>query len=63
MKFLWLFTKDCWSYLLEKRSDNEVPWLKVIWCRWNGHPAGIVYYNPSGLEPDYTCRCCGDDLN
>lgn len=62
MKWLWLFTRDCWQYLLEPRKDKEVPWIKVIICRWQGHPAGIIFYNPGGLEPDYTCRGCGDDL-
>lgn len=41
---------------------TDVPWWRVIRCRWRGHPAGIVFYNPGGLEPDTTCRECGDNI-
>jgi len=61
MRFLWFFTKDYWSYLLARKS-NWVSWPTVLWCRFRNHPEGIVYYNPGGLEPDYHCRNCGDDL-
>lgn len=30
-------------------------------CRWRGHPAGVVW-NSHGLEPDMTCKGCGEDL-
>ena len=44
--------------------DNNIiiDWCKRFKCRWNNHPAGIVYYNPNGYEPDYTCKNCGDEL-
>jgi len=32
------------------------------WCRWRGHPAGVFWYNPSGMEPDMRCKGCGEDL-
>jgi len=40
------------------------PWkgFKVSWCRMRGHPCGVWFYNPSGLEPDMTCKNCGEDL-
>lgn len=31
-------------------------------CRWRGHPAGVVWMNVGGFEPDMTCRGCGEDL-
>lgn len=33
-----------------------------FWCRARGHD-DIVFYNPSGFEPDYHCKRCGEDLN
>jgi len=52
-------------YLISKRGKRwgkDEPWIKVIWCRMRNHPCGVVWYNGSGLEPDMTCKNCGDDL-
>ena len=37
--------------------------LKALICRYKGHPYGVVWYNPNGLEPDMHCKNCGDDLS
>ena len=58
----WWMNREAWRYLLARRHDRDVPWWRVIRCRWLGHPAGIVFYNPGGLEPDTTCRECGDNI-
>jgi hypothetical protein len=26
------------------------------------HKADIVFYNPTGIEPDMHCKNCGEDL-
>lgn len=49
------------KYLFEKKSPDH-SWFTVIWCRFRGHPRGIIWYNLNGLEPDMTCKGCGDDL-
>lgn len=57
------FTREWWQYLLEPKGKwNDVSWFTIIWCRMRGHSGGVVFYNASGLEPDMTCRNCGDDL-
>ncbi len=55
------FTRGWWEYLLEKKQPGY-SWWTVIRCRMKGHPAGVVWYNSDGLEPDMHCRNCGDDL-
>jgi hypothetical protein len=35
--------------------------LRNLWCRIRGHHGGVVWYS-SGLEPDMTCKDCGEDL-
>lgn len=35
---------------------------EAIWCRLRNHPAGLVWYNPNGFEPDMHCKFCGDNL-
>lgn len=56
----WL-TIDWWKYLCAKpaRGTNR---MVAFWCRMHGHPAGVEFYNPGGIEPNMHCRCCGDDL-
>jgi len=49
------------KYLLSKKSEYH-NWFEVIWCRLRNHPKGVYWYNPNGLEPDMTCKGCGDDL-
>lgn len=51
----WLY-KNWYKYLFEK------PWnLKKLICRYRGHPCGPIWYS-TGMEPDYTCKNCGDHL-
>ena len=45
-----------WRYLFEK----PFTW-KAFLCRFRGHPAGMVWFS-NGLEPNTTCKNCGDDL-
>ena len=45
-----------------KRYRGEVSLFGAVLCRLRGHPAGVWWFNPSGLEPDMHCRNCGDDL-
>lgn len=59
VKMHWL-TKDWWVYLLGK--TNGCGLLTAAICRAKGHPCGVVWDNPSGSEPDMTCKNCGDDL-
>lgn len=46
-------------YLERSRCDSR--W-DSLWCRAMGHPAGEIFYNPGGLEPDHRCKECGDYL-
>lgn len=48
-------------WLLGKRR-GELGIIRTAWCRLRGHPAGVVFYNPGGFEPDMHCINCGDDL-
>lgn len=49
------------KYLFAKKS-KDVCWITVIKCRLKGHPCGVVWFNPNGIEPDMHCKNCGDDL-
>jgi hypothetical protein len=49
-------------YLCAPRSWRSPMWPLVVWCRLNGHPAGPIWHNPGGTEPDMHCKFCGDDL-
>jgi len=46
-----------WLYLLR---DCRGP--RHFICRVRNHPAGVVWHNPGGIEPDMHCRNCGEDL-
>ena len=48
-------------YLLA-RKNSDTSLIKTIVCRAKGHSCGVVWFNPSGLEPDMHCRNCNDDL-
>ena len=52
-----------WEYLLEQPTDPTYTnrWIR-FWCRFFGHPKGVWYYNPRGLEPDMHCKNCNDNL-
>lgn len=55
--YQYLFSDLKWAY------GEAWYWpLKVIVCRIKGHPRGWVYYNPGGMEPDYSCKDCGDEI-
>jgi len=56
----WL-TKEWWSYLFQSKSYKDISWFTILKCRIKGHPCGVIWYNPCGVEPDMTCRDCGDD--
>lgn len=51
------FTYHWYKYLFEK-PINVITFI----CRLKGHPNGIIYFNPSGFEPNYQCKDCGDEL-
>ena len=59
------FSRDWWGYLLfgvdYPRKKRRPAWL-TFFCRLRGHPRGVVWQNCAGLEPDMTCKDCGDDL-
>jgi hypothetical protein len=50
-----------WQYLLLKPAYGT-PRLVAIYCRLRNHPYGVVWYSPMGLEPDMSCKNCGDNL-
>jgi len=61
-KTIWFGTPQGLSYLFGPRARCcEVSRLRVAWCRFRAHPAGVWWYS-SGLEPDMHCSRCGDDL-
>ena len=47
---------------LFSRKDSDYTWMEVILCRLRNHPAGVIWHNLNGLEPDMTCKGCGDNL-
>jgi len=53
------FTFGWWKYLLAKPAWGTTR-RDAFWCRVQNHPAGIVWFNPGGLEPDMHCKNCGD---
>jgi len=57
-RFIWLwFNKDWWGYLLQKPCD-----IRKVICRIKGHPAGVIWFNVGGTEPDMRCKNCKDEL-
>lgn len=51
------FTLMWWRYLLTDCKG----WTN-FWCRVRGHPYGVAWYNPGGMEPDMRCNNCDEDL-
>ena len=51
-----------WKYIFHNESQYDKWTWRKVWCRLRGHPYGVSWYNPGGLEPDMTCTNCGDDL-
>lgn len=56
------FMRDWWRYLLAPRSYQSESWWQTFWCRVQGHPEGVWWFNPGGSEPDMHCKNCGDDI-
>lgn len=52
----------CWWQDVFFDRQTWVEYLIRVKCRWHGHPAGIVFYNPGGLEPNTHCSNCGEDI-
>jgi hypothetical protein len=64
LKLILTFLVNVYKYL-KYLFENKSPchnWFEVIWCRLKGHPKGVIWYNVGRIEPDMTCRGCGDDL-
>lgn len=58
----WFFAS--WYRYIFQKADNPdfcSTWERY-WCRINGHPKGPIYHNVNGLEPDYRCKICGDEI-
>ena len=52
-----------WRYVLSApQKRNPTPRRFVAWCRLRGHPNGYIYFNPGGMEPDYRCKDCLEDI-
>ena len=47
---------------LGELSWYEISRWEIIKCRYQGHPRGIVYYNPGGFEPDDHCKTCDERI-
>jgi len=64
----YLITWVFWRYVLvgpeDRRSrSRDGNSLSAMWCRFKGHPNGIVYYaGPTATEPDTRCVDCDEDL-
>jgi hypothetical protein len=60
----WYFTFDCWIYLFktDKDSGDYTGRIRRAFCRFRGHPYGVVWYTTSGDEPEMICKNCGDYL-
>jgi hypothetical protein len=60
--YKWL-TIDWYKYLFEKPSYEAkmyCGWIGRIICRIKGHK--LTWFIVHGLDPDMTCKNCGDDL-
>ena len=58
------FLPSWYKYLFAKRDRwcGDAGLVRTFICRARNHPAGVVWYNPNGFEPDMHCKNCGDDL-
>ena len=54
------FCKGWYSYVFNN-TPKGIPKLVSVLCRMRNH-AGIEFYDAGGLEPDYSCKWCGEDL-
>lgn len=66
MGLLQWFKSSYWNYLINGAHfpgdtyADGFTWT-ALFCRMRSHPDGVVWYS-QGLEPDMTCRNCGDNL-
>jgi len=57
------FMPSWYQYLFAKPDKPYyTSWIKRLICRINRHKCGCIWFNPGRLEPDYTCKNCGDEL-
>jgi hypothetical protein len=56
------FTKEWYKYVFASKSP-DFNWFEVIKCRIQGHRPGVIWYHSTGLEPNMTCKGCGDNLD
>jgi hypothetical protein len=69
----WTTNKEPWQYYFGAPKAGYLgrvdwhyigPWWKTycvtVWCRLRHHPAGQVFFSSGGLEPDESCRNCGE---
>lgn len=57
------FSLYWYKYLFAKPDDpHYTDFWKRLLCRIRGHPYGIIYYNINGIEPNYQCKNCGDEI-
>lgn len=60
--WLLIWSKDWRAYVFSRPSSySDSTILRSSLCRLRNHPAGLVWLNPNGLEPDMHCKTCGDD--
>lgn len=64
-----LFTFEFWRYVLRGPRYRQLlprepmPYFRAAWCRFRGHPNGIIYYTgPMATEPDNRCKDCYEEL-
>ena len=50
-----------YQYLFEQPWHDKLTFRMIV-CRIKGHPNGEVFYNAGGLEPDHSCKDCGEDI-
>ena len=60
------FSMKWYVYLFDfsnMRYSSFTEKLRVFICRIKGHPNGVVWFtNATALEPDMSCRDCGEAL-
>ena len=63
MKIVWAILNffAALRYALGAKDFGAGRWTNFR-CRFRGHRCGMIYYNPGGLQPDYRCRNCDEDI-
>lgn len=59
--YAFFVSKEFRDWVLSK-PNGDIGKLRTYLCRLRAHPDGIIYWYMGGLEPDYHCRNCNDDL-